>query len=196
MDFFRLRRVELVGVRYLDSADVLAALAVDTTMSVWDPTVPMARRVAARAGVRSAAVHRKLPGTIVVEIEERVPVALIPTAEGIRAFDEHGLVLPFDPTRSPVDAPILASPDTALLRLLAEIRVRLPALYARTSEVSRHGREELLLRLDTVPVRAMADVTVDQLAEIDPVEADLARAQQRVTEIDLRYRDQVIARLQ
>ena len=46
------------------------------------------------------------------------------------------------------------------------------------------------------PVRAMQDITVERLAEVEPVEMDLARKQVRVAEIDLRYRDQVIARLQ
>jgi len=40
------------------------------------------------------------------------------------------------------------------------------------------------------------DVTPERLAEIFPVEADLARRQARVAELDLRFRDQVIARLQ
>jgi hypothetical protein len=47
-----------------------------------------------------------------------------------------------------------------------------------------------------MPVRAMLDVTPDRLAEIFPVEADLAKRQARVAELDLRFRDQVIARLQ
>jgi cell division protein FtsQ len=41
----------------------------------------------------------------------------------------------------------------------------------------------------------MRDVSVERLAEIEPVEDDLARRQLRAVEIDLRYRDQVIARL-
>jgi hypothetical protein len=42
----------------------------------------------------------------------------------------------------------------------------------------------------------MDDVTARRLAEIYPVEGDLARRRARVAELDLRYRDQVIARLQ
>jgi hypothetical protein len=42
----------------------------------------------------------------------------------------------------------------------------------------------------------MGDITVERLGDILPVEADLARRQARVAELDLRYRDQVIARLQ
>jgi len=42
----------------------------------------------------------------------------------------------------------------------------------------------------------MADVSVARLADLVPVEDDLLRRRVRVAEIDLRYRDQVIARLQ
>jgi hypothetical protein len=52
------------------------------------------------------------------------------------------------------------------------------------------------VQLTTVPVRAMADVTAERLADVLPVERDLARRQARVAELDLRFRDQVIARLQ
>jgi hypothetical protein len=64
------------------------------------------------------------------------------------------------------------------------------------SAARRVGRNELVLELGTVNVRAMGDLSVDRLTDIIPVEADLMRRQARVAELDLRYRDQVIARLQ
>ena len=73
-----------------------------------------------------------------------------------------------------VDAPVLMQRDTALLRLLGAMRAGMPALYARVSTVRRAGRDELMLQLKTAPVRAMQDVTLERLAEIEPVEADLA----------------------
>jgi cell division protein FtsQ len=132
----------------------------------------------------------------VVEITERVPVALVPANVGFRVYDERGVLLPIDPVRVTVDVPVLMQRDTALLRLLGAVRVGMPGLYARVSSVKRVGRDELLIQLKSGPVRAMQDVSLARLAEIDPVEADLARRQVRVAEIDLRYRDQVIARLQ
>jgi cell division protein FtsQ len=74
----------------------------------------------------------------------------------------------------------------------------MPAFYARVSAVRRTGggRDEILLELEKQPVRAMQDVSMERLAEIAPVEEDLARKQLRAAEIDLRFRDQVIARLQ
>ncbi len=54
----------------------------------------------------------------------------------------------------------------------------------------------VLLAIPPVTVRAMLDVAPARLAEIVPVEQDLARRQARAAELDLRFRDQVIARLQ
>jgi cell division protein FtsQ len=196
MDFFRVRRVEIVGAHYVAPSDILSRLNVDTTASVWNPTKPLAARVARYPEIRTVEVRRKLPGTLVVEITERVPVALVPANGGFRVYDAHGVLLPIDPARVTVDVPVLMQRDTALLRLLGSIRAGMPALYARVSSVRRVGRDELVLQLKTGPVRAMQDVTLDRLSEIDPVEADLARRQVRAAEIDLRYRDQVIARIQ
>jgi cell division septal protein FtsQ len=196
MAFFRVRRVEILGAHYVAPSDILARLHVDTTASVWDPTKPLAARVAAHPEIQTAVVRRQLPGTLVVEVAERVPVALVPASGGFLVYDERGRSLPIDPARVGVDAPVLLQRDSALLRLLGAMRARMPDLYARVSTVRQSGRDELVLQLEAWPVRAMQGVTLERLAELEPVERDLARKQLRVAEIDLRYRDQVIARLQ
>jgi cell division protein FtsQ len=194
--YFRVRRVEIVGARLVQSSDILSRLHVDTLSSVWQPMAPLEERVASHAGVRSVRVGRRLPGTLVVQITERWPVALVPTPSGLVPIDEGGTALPIDLTRTPVDAPIVTFRDAGLFRLLGRLHEQAPELYARVSEVGRSGSDEVWLRISSVPVRAMADVSVERLAELGPVEQDLARRQLRVVEIDLRYRDQVIARLQ
>jgi len=196
MDFFRVRRVEITGAHYVAPSDILAKLHVDTTASVWDATTPLAARVATHTGIRTAVVYRRLPGTLVVEVTERAPVAFVPTPTGLRPYDERGAALPIDLARVRVDAPVLAQRDSAVLRFLGRLRTEMPSLYDRVSAVRRTGAAELLLELRTIPVRAMMNVSLERLAEIDPVESDLRRRQLRVVEIDLRYRDQVIARLQ
>jgi cell division protein FtsQ len=196
MEFFRVRRVEIVGARYLSPSDILARLHVDTTASVWDPTAPLVARVAAHPEIQSVAIRRKLPGTLVVTVTERVPVALVPTNGGLRAYDDRGVQLPIDPTRVVVDAPVLAQRDLPLLRLLGAMRTGMPALYRRVNAVRRTGPSDLLLELAGEPVRVMQNVSLDRLADIDPVEADLKKRQLHATELDLRFRDQVIARLQ
>jgi cell division protein FtsQ len=196
LSFFRVRRVEIVGVRYVAPSDILARLRVDTTWSVWDDPTPLERRVAAHPQVGNVSISRKLPGTLVVNVVENLPIAMVSTERGFLVFDDRGRQLPLDPSRVPVDLPIAARRDTALFSLLARVRSARPSIFARLSDVARVGDREVLFHFESLAVRAMLDVTPDRLAEIFPVEADLAKRQARVAELDLRFRDQVIARLQ
>jgi len=186
--FFRVRRVEVVGTRYTPADEVLARLRVDTMQSVWQPLGPLVARVTSHPQVASVVITRKLPGTLVVAVTERRPVALISTAAGLTAVDADGRLLPLDPSRTPVD-------DVAVYHLLGMIQREAPRLYARINSVGRPGAGELLFRLPNLQVRAMTNVTLARLSDIEPVEQDIARRQLQVTELDLRYRDQVIARL-
>jgi hypothetical protein len=194
--YFRVRKVEIVGVRYLAPNEILKRLSVDTTASVWNDPEPLEARVARHPQVRSVRVTRKLPGTLVVTVEENYPVALVQGGQGLRAYDAGGRELPLDPSRVAIDLPIVMRRDATTLRLLGDLRDRRPSLFSRVSDVRRVGKDELLWHIASLSVRTMGDVTVDRLAEVFPVEADLAKRRALVAELDLRYRDQVIARLQ
>jgi cell division protein FtsQ len=223
MEFFHLRSVTVEGTRYLSPDTVVARLQLDTMRSVWDDTGPLVERLKLMSQVSDAHISRKLPGTLLVSIKENVPVALAPSRRGLEAVDSTGLVLPIDPSREDVDLPVAVQRDKKILSLLGGARAGNPVLYQRISEVSRTGKDEIVLQL-TVPrglstpvtavepgdsiasersfqsptlrVRAMLGVSVSRLADIFPVESDLARRRVNVAELDLRYRDQVIARLQ
>lgn len=193
LDFFHVRAVEVTGARYLDPADVLRRLDVDTLRSIWDELAPLEQRVLAHPQVRAVTIDRRLPGTLQVRVEEHAPVAFAPSARGMRVLDARGRELPIDPSRVVVDLPVVASADTALLRVLAELRDGDSVFYRRVSE-ARSGRGELVFRLFDTTVRARPTVTARRFADLRPVEADLARRRLRAEELDLRFRDQVIAR--
>jgi cell division protein FtsQ len=147
--------------------------------------------------VESVTVTRRLPGTLVVRVLERQPVALVETPGGLRAVDERGRRLPLDPSKTPVDAPVVtAAPHgTMVYHLLGQMQREAPALYAKLSSVRAAGADEIVLQIADLSVRAMTNVTLARLGDVDPVQRDLMRRQLRAAEIDLRYRDQVIARL-
>lgn len=201
LDFFRVRRVEVTGARYASPDEIVSRLRVDSAASVWDDVDPLEERVKLHPSVRDVRIVRRLPGTLVVQITENPPVALVQTSGakgGLVAVDQSGRTLPIDPTTTDVDLPVLRSRDSVALRLLGEVREALPGLFARIGDVSRSARGDLAIRL-TGPVArlvlAPANVSLDKLAEIIPVEADLDRRKAPAVEIDLRYKDQVIARL-
>lgn len=196
MDFFDVRHVQVVGTTLLDPAEVVAMMAIDTTRSVWEDHTPIAGRLRGHPQVAEARIRKRLPNTLVVEVTEEPPVAFVPTARGLRALDAHGDTLPLDPLRADVSLPILARRDTAVLRLLAAVQAETPALFRRISEVRRAGERELVLVMPPVRVRASSDLSSARLADILPVERDLARRNARAVELDLRFRDQVVARVQ
>lgn len=195
LSFFRVRKVEIIGARYVTVGEVIDRLHVDTTASIWDPTGPLAARLASHPQLRRVSVRRKLPGTLVVDIEENPPVALVATNDGLMAYDARGVALPIDLARTPIDAPILPRRDLGVLAFLGLLRTEAPALYDRVSEIRVVGADEVMIDLDGTPVRAMRDISTARLAEVEPVEEDLARRGFRAAELDLRYKDQVIARL-
>jgi len=214
MAFFRVRSVEIKGVRYLQASDIISRLKVDTVASLWDDVEPYRQRVLKHPQVSDVKITRRMPGTLVVTIRENLPVALIQTRTGLQPYDSLGKELPIDPSRTNLDLPIVASTDPVLLKLVGAIRAAEPRLFARIEEVRRAGGGEILLTLSrdrriagvagdiaaresgTLLVRVPVGLSVERLADIFPVETDLARRQVHVEELDLRYRDQVIARLQ
>jgi len=197
LDFFHVRRVVVRGVRYLDGRALVRQMQIDTTVSIWDALGPYTARLASHRQIRSVRLSRRLPSTVIVTIEEITPIALAPSqGGGLRAYDEGGRALPLDPTRVDVDLPILSRADTSLLRLLGDLKRIDPAMYARVSEVERTGREEAIVFLSSLPVRVRSTIPADRFAELRAVEEDLVRRGVKYVELDLRFSDRVIVRLQ
>jgi cell division protein FtsQ len=194
--FFRVRAVEVEGAHYVAAGDIVAAMRVDTTVSVWDDIRPYAARLRTLQELAGASVTRKLPGTLLVRVTEKAPVALIPATGDLRVYDGTGTALPIDPARIDMDLPIVNLPDRRVLKLLDNVRSQIPGLYARISDVRRLSSGDLVVTMPDVVVRAPGNVDAGRLADVLPVTADLARRHVRAAELDLRYRDQVVVRLQ
>lgn len=203
LDFFHVQTVQLEGARFLTPSVVIAALGADTTASVFDDPARFASKVESIPLVARARVRRRLPGTLVVTIVERIPVSLVATRDGFRGVDSAGTRLPIDPALAAFDAPVVLPPsgprdtvaDRRLFNLLGAIRARDPALFDAIEEARRVGPREWQLRTTRQLVRVTPEVTLARLADIFPVEQDLATRRIRAAELDLRYRNHVIARL-
>jgi cell division septal protein FtsQ len=195
LDFFRVRHVEVRGTRYLMPADVAARVDADTSMSIWDDLTPLRTRALGHPQIADAHVRRKLPGTVVVTIDENLPVALVAAAGGMQPYDAAARRLPIDPSRMTLDLPVLYAADSALLAALGRIAIEQPAVYQRINSARRDGSDAMILELDSFRVRAELGVSGSRLSDIFPVESDLARRGAHAAELDLRYRDQVIVRL-
>ena len=195
LEFFRVRRVVIEGTRYAAPDEIVSRLRVDTTASIWDGVTPLVARVQAHPQVREVRIRRRLPGTLVVQVTERPPVALVNTPAGLVVTDAEGAALPVDPTAIDVDLPVVATRDTLVLRLLSEVQAALPALYAQVSDARRGPEGAVVLDLASVRLLAATDVSTQRLAEALAVQQDLVTRGRTAVELDLRFRDQVVARL-
>jgi cell division septal protein FtsQ len=208
-EVFRVRAVELEGARYLPLDHAVRAAVVDPEASIWDDPAGWEARLEEHPLVREARVRRRLPGTLVLEIVEEEPVALVPTPV-LEPVDRDGRYLPLDPAAHRLDLPVVrpravpdrGRPDEARVRVLAravDMMRAEPVFHRRVSEVGLDAGGALVVRWGADPeVLFRIDAPVDALrirrgmAVLEhALEADPGR---RPGEIDLRYADQVVVR--
>ena len=179
MAFFRARKVEIEGARYIAPDQIVTRMSVDTSASIWDDAGVWERRIGAHPQVREVRISRRLPGTLVVHLTEVPPVAFVPSGAGLTPYDASGRPLPIDPTAVDLDLPIMPTRDVPALHLLGDVRDAEPQLYARISDVRRLPRGEIAVQVDSLNVLGARDLTAARLSDILPVERDLARRGRR-----------------
>jgi cell division septal protein FtsQ len=197
--FFRVRQVEIVGIRYLDADQVLAALRLSPTASVFDETGPLAERLRELDGVADASVVRRPPGSLKVIVREIEPVALVMSERGALApVDAEGRQLPFD--LSGLDLPIVRSNagDSSVVGLLARVQAVDPALF-QTIDVARRTestRGDVLLELGGGAHRVLLnrDAGPEVIEAVVLVARDLAAKARPYAELDARFAGQVVVR--
>ena len=123
-------RVEVVGNSRLTTEQVRSAVGVeDGTPLARVDTSGVRDRVAALAPVATVEVLRSWPGTLRVELTERVPVAGVAGPGGVQLVDAEGVVIATEPApagglvRLEVDTP---APDDPATRAALSVYVDLP----------------------------------------------------------------------
>ncbi len=210
METFRVREIEVRGARFVERDEVVSLLGLDETSSVWGDRELWSERVERHPLIREAEVARRFPDGLVVEVEERRPIALAP-APALEPVDVEGQRLPIDPAVHRLDLPVIEA-DVAVAprarffprevrRLAAELG-RLTAadtaFLQRVSDLSWEEGGALRVGWTEPPVDFLlpAGTPVGRLR--DGLQA-LAHALGRdpgspPAEIDLRFADQVVVR--
>lgn len=211
VDAFKVKEVTMEGGRYLSYEEALQTLAIPEGTSVWDDLEPFTLRLREHPVVHDARVRRRLPSTLVLEVTERVPVALIPTPT-LTPVDLEGRLLPIDPALHRMDLPLLqplrepTSDGTHLtpaqVRMLAAELHRVgtmdPDLLASVSDVAVNAWGDVLVRLGDPRLTLFyrAPLTPKRLREGLLVLADAMERypERRPSGVDLRFEDQVVVR--
>jgi cell division septal protein FtsQ len=193
VEFFRVRRVEMQGLQYLDAANVIAAARLSRTDSVFDDPDAIAQRVRALPGVSDAQVGRRLPGTLRIRLEEAEPVALTPKGDRLAMVDARGAVLPFDPLASAPSLPVLIGGGALVAGALARARDYDPGLFARIDAAWRVG-PDVVFEVAGRWLWFDPQLTAEDIRAVTAVEQALARQGRPYAELDGRFAGQVVVR--
>lgn len=193
--FFRVREVELVGVRYLVRDSVIGALRLGPGASVFDDLDPLVERLQGLPGIAAARIVRRVPGALRVIVREEEAVALVPGVAGgpLTVVDGAGRSMPFDPSRRAPDLPVAASADTDLVSVLALIQSVDPALFASIS-TARADRNTVTLQLSGRRLLLRRDVGPEVIRAVQSAAHDLTARGQPYAELDGRFAGQVVVR--
>jgi cell division protein FtsQ len=187
--FFKVRQVEVSGLRYLDEVDVVRRLNLRPGASTFDDLSAIRRAAVVIPGVTSASVTRALPGTLHVDIVEATPVAVAALPDRVALLDAAGHLLPFDPTRSAMRLPI-ADQDSNVSSFLGRLRMRDAMLFDRV-EAARLDHGDVVLDIGAHHIRLRPEADAAVLQGVAAVLKYLDSTAVAWREIDARYRDRV-----
>ncbi|MEO5825639.1 MAG: FtsQ-type POTRA domain-containing protein [Gemmatimonadales bacterium] len=183
--FFAIERVEVDGVTYLDADAVVRHLGLTAAASILDPVGPHETAVRSLPGVVGAQVTRRFPGTLVVRVNEAVPIALTPGVDRLVMVDHHGAILPFDPARAAVSLPVI-DPSPAAATLLAHIMLVDPEWYAAIDSAA-DVRGDVVIESAGQRVRLRPQATRETLRSVMLVRDYLSQHNVAWREIDGRF---------
>jgi cell division septal protein FtsQ len=193
LEFFRVRRVEIAGLHYLDAANVIAAARIAPGASVFDDHEPAATRLRTLQGVAGVDVDIRAPGTLRIVLDEAEPVALVPKGDRLAMVDERAEVLPFDPLGSAPDLPVLIGGGRMVAQALARVKVFDPGLFARIDAAWRVG-PDVVFEVGERWFWFGSRLTAEDIRAVTSVEQALGRQGRPYQELDGRFAGQVVVR--
>jgi hypothetical protein len=192
--FFRVRQIELEGVRYLAPEQIIAGLDLAPRQSLFTRLGPIERRLENIAGVVEARVSRRMPATLRVSVTELLPIALAPGPAGLVALDGEGRPLPYDPAATGMDLPVVRSSDRDLVAALERVRAADSVFYGDIETITRGPPGSVILELGERGVMVPVVPTSQDIRAVAAVRRHLAATARPYAELDARYGGWVVVR--
>ena len=196
---FTVKRVDVVGIRHMDSTPVYQIALDQRSMAMPLVDVSDIREQLLKFGwVKDARVSRRLPDTLVVDIVERKPAALWQGPQQLALIDSDGTVIDRVPVTQMPDLPLLIGPEANLHeRDLNDLLDAAPTLKPQLVSASWIGGRRWDLTLQTGETIALpegheaAKKALGKFADLDKSTGLLGRGLLR---FDLRLPSKMIVR--
>ncbi|MCF7811758.1 FtsQ-type POTRA domain-containing protein [bacterium] len=198
-----LKRVEVVGLSRLPEHDIIMVAAVKDSSNLMELDLDsISVRVTNLAGVRKARCYRRLPGRLIIDVDERFPVAALGDGD-LMLVDEDGAVFPPVYCGEVLDVPVLTGKLKPIVNnksfvsvhgLLISIRKDYPKIFDHLAEICTEN-DVLTLRLKSSAAEIITDGFIDKEL-LDNLEQFLAQKSDElpvnIDYIDMRFPSMVI----
>jgi cell division protein FtsQ len=192
---FRLASLKINGAAPIAAADIAAATGLTKDQPTLSINLEDLREKVLKVGwVEEASVTRMLPGTVVINVKARNPVAVWQSGGIMRVVDAQGQVIPeASPDRFP-DLPLLvgAGANNADTSVMTLVKAR-PRLASRLEALVRVDERRWDLRLkDGAIIQLPAVGEEEALIQLDKLDASQHLLDLGFQRIDLRTPDMVV----
>lgn len=192
---FRVEEVLVAGRDQTDRDQILAALGVARGDPIlgFDPHSAH-ERVMNLPWIRSASVERRLPGTILVRIEERVPMALWQHERQHNLIDREGNILADHDLRNFSHLPMVVGSDAhEKARVFLDILGQYPDIAEDVEAAIRVGKRRWDIHLTNgIEVRLPETGLTAALDELSRMTDEIDLFERDVVAIDLRLEDRLV----
>lgn len=192
---FRVNEILVTGRVRTPQEEILSRLEIRQGMPVFAVDVAAAQeQLRAIPWIESVQVARRLPGSIVVRIEERTPAALWQHKKKMSVIDAKGNVLTADALGDYADLPLVVGEGAQeVVRELQGFLAAEPVLAAELEAAVRVGQRRWDLRLKNgVTVRLPEENAELALRRLDALARQGGIFDKNVTVIDLRLDGRVV----
>ncbi len=191
-------RLDIAGTKNLEPEEIIIAAGIEDGQKIGDIDLDVVReRVESVGWVRQARVSRILPGTIQIQVAERVPYAFWQEKRKLRLIDRDGVEITQQGLVHFARLPLVVgkgAPKHA--RALFEVMEGEPELARRVKAAVRVGDRRWDLHFDNgTTVRLPEKGAADAWHRLAGMEKDQGIMERDIVSVDMRLADRVTVRM-
>jgi cell division protein FtsQ len=209
--YFRVQHIDVRGLTSLSTEEVVVACGLAEDENIFDVDIGgLASRVRAIPRVDKVLVSRRLPSTIVIQVQERLPVAVLPYAGYFVEVDGAGTAIGLEESYRANELPLLTGltlrsvkvgyrVDAPELPLALAIAAALPErVLRRVSEINFDESRGFSLYMQSHTQALLGSGTEAELkSRVAVLDALLARIEEEgkhATYVDVRFEKRPVVR--
>jgi len=154
----KLQVIEVTGLERYPEVDILSVANIEAGSDLMSLSIDsIAERVTALPAVKCARVLRRLPGRLIIQVQERIPIAVLGNGE-ITLVDSEGIPFPIIGAGEVIDLPVISFSSlkkncslystqfNQAIDLVGKITADFPVLFTYLSELVI-GKDDVKIRL-------------------------------------------------